>query len=136
MSRVLLRMLRLSHRYQVTRLQLWRENKLCKFVDVAEVCRILCQAHLHQGEKLEQFCLSFIKKNMAQVVTLPVYLDLTKRWPEVIFKVNTFLAGISGSAAQEIAEEGFRPKKRPLEGDEKREKEDSGDEKSKRPRSG
>ena len=69
-----LRLLSLSHRCLVTRLQLWCENKLCKYVNVDQVSRILCQAHLHQAEKLEQFCLSFIKKNMAQVVTKPGWL--------------------------------------------------------------
>ena len=130
-------MLRLSHRYQVTRLQLWCESKLCKYVNLDEVSRILCQAHLHQAEKLEQFCLSFIKRNVPQVLTKPGYVDIAKRWPEVIFKVNVFLAGVSGSAAKEITEEGFRPKKkRPAAEDDGDQKKDSGDDDSKRPRSG
>eukprot|EP00931_Biecheleriopsis_adriatica_P054733 TRINITY_DN32240_c0_g1_i1.p1 TRINITY_DN32240_c0_g1~~TRINITY_DN32240_c0_g1_i1.p1 ORF type:complete len:534 (-),score=87.60 TRINITY_DN32240_c0_g1_i1:2-1603(-) len=105
----LLRLLCVSHKYQVTRLQLWCENQLCKFVSAPEVCSILCQAHLHQAAQLEKRCLSFIKAKMAQVATTPGFADMAKRWPEVMVKINLFIAGVSDSAALAVVEESFGP---------------------------
>ena len=114
-SRLLVRLLGLCHKYQVTRLQNWCESRLCKYVSVAEVSSILCQAHLYQAEKLENICLGFMKANMADVVGTPGFAEVTKKWPEVILKVNMFVAGVSGAKASSIIEEGFGRNKRPSE---------------------
>mmetsp|Transcript_93653 Transcript_93653/g.171654 ORF Transcript_93653/g.171654 Transcript_93653/m.171654 type:complete len:541 (-) Transcript_93653:33-1655(-) len=107
----LLRLLSLSHMYQVTRLQLWCENQLCKSVTVPDVCSILCQAHLYQATLLEKHCLSLAKANMAQVVATQGFTDMAKRWPEVMVKVNLCFAGVSGSLASTVIETGFGQKR-------------------------
>ena len=81
---------------------------------------------------MEEVCLDFIKRNMDQVVATSGFAELAKRWPEVIVKLNAFLAGISGSAAQTITEKSFERKKRPNPAED--EKTEGGDESSKRPR--
>ncbi|CAE7843596.1 BPM2, partial [Symbiodinium necroappetens] len=88
-------LLRVSNKYQVTRLQLWCEAKLSEQVDTAQVCGILCQAHLLQAEQLEKACLSFIKDHATQVLTLPAYADMVKKWPQIGLKVSLLLAGKS-----------------------------------------
>merc|ERR1711862_187340 len=108
---LLLRLLGISHRYHVIRLLAWCENQLCKLVSVPEVCSILCQAHLYQAEELEKVCLSFLKTNMTAVVATAGFTELMKSWPEVVLKVNVFLAGIIGSAAATILDEGFGRKR-------------------------
>ncbi|CAE7335927.1 BPM1 [Symbiodinium sp. KB8] len=47
-------LLAVSHKYQVTRLQLWCEAKLSEQVDASQVCGILCQAHILQAKQLEK----------------------------------------------------------------------------------
>ena len=88
-------LLSVSNKYQVTRLQLWCEARLSEQVDTAQVCGILCQAHLLQAKQLEKACLSFIKDHAAQVLTLPAYVELVKKWPQIGVKVSLFSAGVS-----------------------------------------
>ena len=83
-----------SHKYQVKRLQLWCEAKLSEQIDTPQVCGILCQAHLFQAKQLEQACLRFIKDHADQVFTLPAYLELIKKWPQVALKISLFSAGV------------------------------------------
>ena len=87
-------LLAVSHKYQVKRLQLWCEAKLSEQIDTPQVCGILCQAHLFQAKQLEQACLRFIKDHADQVFTLPAYLELIKKWPQVALKISLFSAGV------------------------------------------
>lgn len=89
-----------SHKYQVCRLRLWCERELCKRIGLQEVCSILCQAHLYDATKLEQACLNFIKENFARVVTTAGFGSLGKDWPQVMLKINLFMAGVAHENAQ------------------------------------
>ncbi|CAE7227143.1 BPM6 [Symbiodinium sp. CCMP2592] len=88
-------LLAVSHKYGVTRLQLWCEATLSEAINTAEVCGILCQAHLLQAKQLERACLSFIKDHASQVLTLPSYVEMLKQWPQIGVKVTLFSAGVS-----------------------------------------
>lgn len=97
-------LLAVSHKYQVSRLQRWCEQQLCKFLSVNEACSILCQAHLHEAKHLEQVCLAFIKNHVSAVVATPAFGRLTQTWPEVMLKINIHLAGVSENAAAQAIE--------------------------------
>ncbi|CAE7336010.1 BPM1 [Symbiodinium sp. KB8] len=92
-------LLAVSHRYQVKRLHLWCEAKISEHINSSQVCGILCQAHLLQAKQLERACLSFIKAHAGQVLTLPAYVELVKKWPEIGVKVSLFSAGVSEAEA-------------------------------------
>ncbi|CAE7818608.1 BPM3 [Symbiodinium sp. CCMP2456] len=92
-------LLAVSHKYQVKRLQLWCEAMLAKEISIEEVCGILCQAPLLQAKQLERACLSFIKQHAGQVLTLPAYADLVKKWPQIGVKVSLFSSGVSEAEA-------------------------------------
>lgn len=92
-------LLAVSHKYQVRRLQLWCEAKLSEQIDAVQVCGMLCQAHLFQAKQLEEACLCFIRDHADQVFTLPAYLELITKWPEIALKINLFSAGVSEAEA-------------------------------------
>ena len=92
-------LLDVSDKYQVKRLQLWCEARLSEQIDKSQVCAILCQAHLLQAKHLETACLSFIKDHVSQVLTMPSYAELIKKWPQVALKINLFSAGVSETEA-------------------------------------
>ena len=94
-------MLMVSHKYEVQRLRMWCEQKLCDFVCKDEVCSILCQAHLFGAEQLEKACLSFIKTWKESVMATPGFGTLSAEWPEVMLKLNIFMADLSESRASE-----------------------------------
>merc|ERR1712100_214594 len=97
-------LLAISHKYQVTRLHLWCEQELSKYLSVTEVCHVLCQAHLYEASQLEKTCLAWIKANQAAVVVTPAFSALAKDWPKVMFKINMFLAGVAGAEASRLLE--------------------------------
>lgn len=97
-------LLQISHRYQVARLQLWCEQRLCNRMTVSEVSGVLCQAHLFDAKQLQRACLAFIKENLEAVAITPGFLKLTTDWPEVMLKVTLFNAGLSDSAACPVVE--------------------------------
>jgi len=97
-------LLAISHKYEVTRLHLWCEQELSKYLSVTEVCHVLCQAHLYEAAQLEKTCLSWIKANQSAVVVTPAFSALAKEWPEVMFKVSMFLSGITGAEASRLLE--------------------------------
>ena len=88
-------LLAISHKYSVKRLQLWSEAKLSERIHTTQVCSILCQAHLLQAKLLEEACLCFIKDHADKVLTLPAYVELVKKWPQIGVKVSLFSAGVS-----------------------------------------
>ena len=94
-------LLAVSHKYQVKRLQLWCEAKLSEHIDTSQISAILCQAHLLQAKQLEKACLEFIRDHPGQVLTLPAYVDLVKKWPQIGLKVHLFSAGVSEAEAQD-----------------------------------
>ena len=107
-------MLMVSHKYEVQRLRMWCEQKLCDFVCKDEVCSILCQAHLFGAEQLEKACLSFIKTWKESVMATPGFGTLSAEWPEVMLKLNIFMADLPESRASEAvaAHDAARQKKR------------------------
>ena len=88
-------LLAVSHKYQVKRLQRWCEARLSQQIEKSEVCGMLCQAHLLQARQLEKACLSFIKNHASEVLTLPAYVELVQKWPQIGVKVSLFSAGVS-----------------------------------------
>jgi len=99
---ILQNILAASHKYQVQRLQLWCEQELCKHICKDEVCTILCQAHLYDAKQLEKVCLGFIKNHMEPVMSTRTFGSLSSEWPEVMLKINIFLAGLSEIKASEV----------------------------------
>ena len=98
-----------SHLYQVSRLRIWCEHKLCQCLTVSDAFSILCQAHLYEAKKLEHACLTFIKENLAPVVSSMAFAKGCKEWPEVVFKIHAANAGLDEQSAT-IALESLRQK--------------------------
>jgi len=94
--------LAVSHKYQVQRLRLWCEQQLCECISKDEVCSILCQAHLYDAKQLEKACLGFIKDNMDDVMATRSFGSFSAEWPEVLLKINIFVAGLSEGKASEV----------------------------------
>lgn len=107
-------LLALSHKYQVTRLQIWCECQLIELISTQEVCSVLVQAHLHEAKQLEKRCLDFIAANMSEVVKTESFGSLSHQWPEVSLKVTLRLACLSEdiAAAAIKAQENSRKRKR------------------------
>lgn len=91
-------------------MRVWCEHKLCECLTVCDAFSILCQAHLYEAKQLEQACLSFIKDNLAQVVSSSTYGRGCKEWPEVVLKINAATAGLDERSAG-MAFEALREKK-------------------------
>jgi len=87
-------MLAVSHKYQVARLQLYCEQQLCDGITTENICSVLRQAHLYQASQLEKVCLTFLRDHMNLVVVTPEFVSLSKEWPDLMLKLNTFLAGL------------------------------------------
>ena len=102
---VLQRMLAASHKYQLARLRLWCEQQLCECIDVAEVCGVLCQAHLYEAKELEAVCLDFVRARLEQVVVTDGFIGLSSDWPEVALKIQLHTAGVSGERAKGAVEQ-------------------------------
>jgi len=92
-------LLAVSHKYQVKRLRLWCEQQLCEYISKDEVCAILCQACLYEAVQLEKACLTFIKRHMDAVVATPSFGSLSAQRPDVMLKINVFLADLSETGA-------------------------------------
>lgn len=101
---ILQNILSVSHQYQVQRLRLWCEQQLCMYVSKDQVCSLLCQAHLYEARQLERACLTFIKKNQEAVVATSSFGSLCAEWPEIMLKINIFLADLSESSASSAVE--------------------------------
>ena len=93
--------LAVSHKYQVQRLRLWCESQLCQFICKDEVCEILCQAHLYGAKELENSCLRFIKRNAEAVIPTSGFGCLSIERPDVLLKINLFLADLPESHASQ-----------------------------------
>eukprot|EP00931_Biecheleriopsis_adriatica_P064105 TRINITY_DN38948_c0_g1_i2.p1 TRINITY_DN38948_c0_g1~~TRINITY_DN38948_c0_g1_i2.p1 ORF type:complete len:520 (+),score=78.09 TRINITY_DN38948_c0_g1_i2:65-1561(+) len=89
-------LLAVSHKYQISRLHLWCQEKLCTCISVADVSNVLSLAALLEASQLEQECLEFIKQNKEAVVITPGFGSLSK---EALLKVSLFLAGVPESRA-------------------------------------
>jgi len=96
---LLQRVLAVSHRYQVARLQLWCEGQLAELVSVGTVCASLCQAHMYEAKQLEEACLDFIFANHTSVSVTPDFGALSAEWPEVMLKVVHKLSGVEQTEA-------------------------------------
>eukprot|EP00747_Dinoflagellata_sp_TGD_P156629 gnl/TRDRNA2_/TRDRNA2_177678_c4_seq6.p1 gnl/TRDRNA2_/TRDRNA2_177678_c4~~gnl/TRDRNA2_/TRDRNA2_177678_c4_seq6.p1 ORF type:complete len:512 (+),score=65.51 gnl/TRDRNA2_/TRDRNA2_177678_c4_seq6:75-1610(+) len=96
---ILQQLLAVSHKYQVTRLQLWCERELCRCITVGEVCTVLCQAHLYEAKQLEQKCLEFIKTHKNEVVRTDTFGSLSQVWPQVSLKITLHMSDIDERSA-------------------------------------
>lgn len=97
---ILQQLLAVSHKYQITRLQLWCELKLCELISVEEACSVLKQAHLHEAKQLKERCLDFIAENMSEVIKTEAFASLTQKWPQIGLMITCRVARISdGNAA-------------------------------------
>ncbi|CAJ1402905.1 unnamed protein product [Effrenium voratum] len=115
------KLLALSHLYQVNRLRIWCEQKLCDSVTANDAFSVLSQAHLYEAKQLEHACLSFIKDNLGAVASSADYGRGCKALPEVALKVTAFTAGLDERSALN-AFEACR-EKREIKESEKEEKE-------------
>eukprot|EP00930_Biecheleria_cincta_P031664 TRINITY_DN21975_c0_g1_i1.p1 TRINITY_DN21975_c0_g1~~TRINITY_DN21975_c0_g1_i1.p1 ORF type:complete len:489 (+),score=75.85 TRINITY_DN21975_c0_g1_i1:94-1560(+) len=88
-----------SHKYALSRLQLWCEASLCGRIAVNNVFAILCQAHLHDAKQLADACLSFIQHRYETLVVTEEFGKLAREWPEVIIKINLFMGRIQEDRA-------------------------------------
>ena len=104
---LLQRLLAMSHRYQLGRLQLWAERQLAALVSVGTVCSCLCQAHLYEATRLETVCLDFIHAHEAKVSVTRAFGALSAEWPAVMLKIVHKLAGVRASAAAAEAHGGL-----------------------------
>lgn len=111
---MLQKLLAISHKYQVTRLQAWCESKLCELITIDEVCSVLQQAHLYEVKTLEQRCLDFIADNMSEVAKTETFASLIQQWPEVSLKITLRVARVSELNAEKAlkAQESLRKRKR------------------------
>jgi len=107
-------LLAISHKYQLTRMQLWCERELCCYISIADVCAVLCQAHLYEATRLEGRCLDFIKANMKEVAMTDSFGSLSQDWPQVSLKITLHVAGVDkGDAAAALGkQENARKRKR------------------------
>lgn len=96
------KLLAVSHKYQVERLQLWCEQQLCKCLSVSMVCSVLCKAHLFEAKQLEKASLKFISENRAEVMLTPAYVKLVKEWPDVALKISIVIAGLPVSSVASV----------------------------------
>lgn len=103
-SALLLSMLALSHKYQITRLQSWCEHKLSSCLSVTSVCLVLQQAHLLETKQLERECYKLIKSNLPAVLATSAYVKMLKEWPEVALKIHLFSSGLPESDAASLLE--------------------------------
>jgi len=108
------RVLAVSHRYQVSRLQLWCEQQLCDCLSAHDVCQVLCQAHLYDAKHLEEACLSYIAGNWAEVVANPAYGRLGVEWPELMLKMSMSSAGITEDRASAVKDAFVAAKRKPV----------------------
>jgi hypothetical protein len=128
-SSELQRLLAVSHKYQVSRLLLWCEQQLCDCISVKEVCSILCKAHLYEAIQLEQACLTYIRDNIKMVGVTPAFGRMSADWPQVMLKVNIFMAGISQEKAVlavEASDQSLRKRNAPVDSAEEAENETIG----------
>ncbi|CAJ1332970.1 unnamed protein product [Effrenium voratum] len=101
---LLQQLLQISHRYQVQRLQLWCEQRLCSRMTVSEVSGLLCQAHLFDAKQLQIACLTFIRENLEAVANTPGFLKLSTDWPEVMLKVTLSNSGLNDTVTKSVVD--------------------------------
>jgi hypothetical protein len=101
-----------SHKYQLSRLQLWCERELRACISVEHVCDVLCQAHLYEAKKLEEKCLEYIKVHMQEVVKTDSFGALNQAWPKVSLKIILHQANVSEKVAETAMEKQDNARKR------------------------
>merc|ERR1719379_3117539 len=111
---MLRQLLAVSHKYQVTRLQVWCERKLSQLISIEEACSVLVQAHLFEAKQLEKKCLDFITANKSEVVKRESFASLSQQWPQVSLKIFLRVASVSEGTATTAMEvqETVRKRKR------------------------
>jgi speckle-type POZ protein len=97
-------LLAVTHKYEVSRLQLWCERQLSQHISLNGVCSVLIQAHLHDAAQLEQACLKFMKESFQDVVTTASFGRLMKDWPQVALKITIYNAGVTAERAKAAAD--------------------------------
>eukprot|EP00931_Biecheleriopsis_adriatica_P005220 TRINITY_DN106752_c0_g1_i1.p1 TRINITY_DN106752_c0_g1~~TRINITY_DN106752_c0_g1_i1.p1 ORF type:complete len:507 (-),score=78.16 TRINITY_DN106752_c0_g1_i1:51-1571(-) len=113
---ILQQLLAVSHKYQLSRLQLWCEHQLCAYISIERVCSVICQAHVYEAKKLEEKCLSFIKAHMSEVAKTDGFGLLGAEWPQVFLKITLHNAGVPESAASTAVEKQENARKRKRDG--------------------
>eukprot|EP00747_Dinoflagellata_sp_TGD_P138937 gnl/TRDRNA2_/TRDRNA2_175844_c3_seq14.p1 gnl/TRDRNA2_/TRDRNA2_175844_c3~~gnl/TRDRNA2_/TRDRNA2_175844_c3_seq14.p1 ORF type:complete len:119 (-),score=28.38 gnl/TRDRNA2_/TRDRNA2_175844_c3_seq14:313-669(-) len=98
---ILQQLLAVSHKYNVTRLQLWCERELSRYIAIGDVCAVLIQAHLYEAKQLEKRCLEFIKAHKNEVVRTDGFGSLSQAWPEVSLKITLHIGAVDDSSAAE-----------------------------------
>lgn len=91
--RVLQAVLTVSHKYEVSRLNSWCEQQMCKHITTSNVCDVLCQAHLYDAKRLEAACLAVIGEKRQEVMGSEAFAQLCQR-PEVLLRLSRHLGGV------------------------------------------
>ena len=103
-----------SHKYALSRLQVWCEAKLCDKIAVENVCSLLCQAHLYDAKALSDVCLPFVRSHYEAIAVTDKFGTLARQWPEVMLKLNLFMGRVREERAASAIE---AVRKRKREGD-------------------
>lgn len=81
-----------ADRYQLERLKIICERKLCQFITVTNVCSILVRADMHGSGYLKEKCLEFINHNCLQVTETESWNLLAEEHPRLLVSAYKSLA--------------------------------------------
>eukprot|EP00931_Biecheleriopsis_adriatica_P063334 TRINITY_DN38329_c0_g1_i1.p1 TRINITY_DN38329_c0_g1~~TRINITY_DN38329_c0_g1_i1.p1 ORF type:complete len:606 (+),score=105.33 TRINITY_DN38329_c0_g1_i1:220-2037(+) len=96
---LLQKILEVSHKYQITRLQVWCEQQLADRITVDSACDILYQAHVMDAKQLEQACIDFVREESFSVMASSNFARLSVECPEAVLKISMPSAGVTGDRA-------------------------------------
>merc|ERR1712224_421092 len=101
-----------SHKYALTRLQLWCEHKLCSCLNVDAVCSILCQANLYNSKQLVDACFCYMHQHFEAVAITEKFGKLAREWPELMVKLQLFMRDLREDRAAPAVNEASLKRKR------------------------
>jgi speckle-type POZ protein len=83
-----------ADRYNMERLKLMCEDKLCKYIDVGTVATVLTLAEQHQCSGLKKACFSFLKsrEHLKAVVSGDGFKHLSRSCPAVMEELVAMLS--------------------------------------------
>ncbi|XBI20523.1 hypothetical protein VPH35_061796 [Triticum aestivum] len=89
-------MLEAADRYDLPRLKVLCEEKLCQHIDVGSVTTILTLAEQHNCSGLKEVCFEFVKTpaNLKKIVAVDGLEDITRTCPSLLKKLIAKLVGL------------------------------------------
>jgi len=73
-----------ADKYQLERLKIICERKLCNFITVSNVCSVLVRADMHGSRYLKDKCLEFINLNCMQVTETQAWTMMAEQHPRLL----------------------------------------------------